>query len=251
MSRGTSETTTSRPGTHRPLRHHQREHRLARRNGVDSRVRRLVRSHRESQTQMAAELHDTVVQALVAVHLWLESAIDDESLPPQSRWDMTELLVGVDEAIIAGRALLEGLKPDASAVERLGDAIREQVENASRTAGLDARVDVSGDLEEAPADVKNALYRMVRESLLNVLRHAGASRVSVRLSRSDDALEAEIEDDGKGFDTAILAANEGNFGLSSFRERAELMGGRTEVRSQPSRGTRVMVSLPLENRVRT
>lgn len=90
--------------------------------------------------------------------------------------------------------------------------------------------------------VKEALYRVTQEALQNVLRHARASQVSVRLANDDQGLVWEVRDDGQGFDPS------GNFpghvGLRSMRERVELVGGLWEVESAPGRGVSLRAHIP-------
>lgn len=91
--------------------------------------------------------------------------------------------------------------------------------------------------------------RIVQETLANVRKHAGASRVCVRLAETSEALEAMVEDNGPGFDLrrARSAANGigPHFGLATMRERAESIGGTLEIASAPGQGTRVQVRIPV------
>src|SRR5207237_7851912 len=118
-----------------------------------------------------------------------------------------------------------GLVP---ALERLTETFAEQTQIAVHLeAGL-------GD-ERLPAEVETALYRIVQESLTNVVKHARARRVSILLRRKPNSITAVVEDDGRGFDPT--EASEGGFGLVGMRERVALVDGRLQVESSQSSGT--------------
>ena len=95
-----------------------------------------------------------------------------------------------------------------------------------------------------PPSVEAALYRICQEALTNVARHAGAERATVRLVATPDRVRLAVEDDGSGFDAAGVP--EERHGIVGMRERAEVLGGTLEVRSEPGEGTRIEVTAPLE-----
>jgi signal transduction histidine kinase len=95
-----------------------------------------------------------------------------------------------------------------------------------------------------PPSVEAALYRICQEALTNVARHAGAERAAVRLVATPDRVRLVVEDDGRGFDAAGVP--EDRHGIVGMRERAEVLGGTLEVRSEPGEGTRIEVTAPLE-----
>jgi signal transduction histidine kinase len=112
---------------------------------------------------------------------------------------------------------------------------------AARQAGLDATLETEGELAGLPPGVDLAVYRIVQESLTNVRRHAGATRVTVRLVRGADGLEVEVADDGSG----PGSAPEGGHGLVGMRERAALYGGSLATYAVPGGGFGVRVHLPV------
>ena len=126
-----------------------------------------------------------------------------------------------------------GLVP---AIERLRDIVEEQGEIS---------VDVQSELSDArlPARCETALYRIAQEAFTNVLKHAGASRVTVTLSRRDDTVTLVVHDDGKGFDPASV--RDGSLGLVGMRERVALLGGRLTIDSSEGAGTMVKAEVPV------
>jgi len=99
-------------------------------------------------------------------------------------------------------------------------------------------------------EVETTLYRITREALANVFRHARARRVSVLLERRPEQISLIIEDDGRGFEAAAMLrapASAGKLGLLSMQERATLAGGSVQIESSPGAGTTLFVRLPLGN----
>jgi two-component system sensor histidine kinase UhpB len=97
-------------------------------------------------------------------------------------------------------------------------------------------------------DVAIACFRMVQEALTNVVRHARAQHVRIELAHTDGILELIVRDDGIGFNvtkTLEQAAGRGHLGLLGMKERAQILGGSLEIDSEPGRGTRVRISLPV------
>jgi signal transduction histidine kinase len=101
-----------------------------------------------------------------------------------------------------------------------------------------------GPLPELPAPVQTAIYRLVQESLHNATRHSSASTVNLSLKAADGQIRLFVEDNGVGFDVPAAFAKPNAFGLTGMKERAALLGGDFQVRSQPGKGTRIEVRLP-------
>ncbi len=127
-----------------------------------------------------------------------------------------------------------GLVP---ALERLRDTVSEQ---------SDLSVDVHSDLadQRLPTETETALYRIVQEALTNVLKHAEATRVTVRLSQRDRSVGLIVQDDGAGFDPQ--AVRDGGLGLTGMQERVALLGGRLVVESSEGAGTMLRAEVPVQ-----
>ena len=126
-----------------------------------------------------------------------------------------------------------GLVP---AVTRLTDTFREQT-------GMHVELEARLSEERLPPEVETALYRIVQEALTNVVKHSGATRVSVLLTERDHAVAAMVEDDGMGFE--IDRVREDGLGLVGMRERIGLVGGRLQVESSAGAGTTVVAEVPV------
>jgi two-component system NarL family sensor kinase len=137
----------------------------------------------------------------------------------------------------------------ASPLEDLGLALalRNLVTSTAARAGLEPDLHIEPRLGSLSPDIEQAVYRIAQEALVNVVNHANAQHLTVQLGRFDARLTLTVSDDGSGF-AAPHATDENNgrahrLGIQGMRERAELVGGRLEVESQPGQGTIVMFSV--------
>jgi signal transduction histidine kinase len=196
---------------------------------------------RERQ-RLARDLHDAVSQTLFSVSLIAEVLPRIfERDPEQGRARLEELRQLTRGALAEMRTLLLELRPAALAEANLPDLLKQLAEAVVGRARIPVDVEAAEACLDIPTDVRIALYRIAQEALNNVVKHAGATKASVRLDCTDQGLELTVEDDGSGFSET---AGVGKLGLSIMRERAEAVGARIEVTSQPGRGTSVRVAWP-------
>src|SRR5262249_43170058 len=141
------------------------------------------------------------------------------------------------------RRLAVALRPSAlddfglvTAVERLAQSFGEQ---SGLLVDFEARIRA----ERLPREVETTLYRIVQEALTNIAKHPGATRVSVLLTESNDAIYAVVEDDGSGFDASTRS--NGGLGLVGMEERVELVGGRLRIESSAESGTTLRAEVPV------
>jgi signal transduction histidine kinase len=144
-----------------------------------------------------------------------------------------------------GRSAIRGLRSAGSG----GDDLRSALAGAARDLAVEetARiaVTVGGSPQAVHPFVRDEVYRVGREALVNAIRHAQARTIDVALDYRPDALVLTVSDDGIGIDEEVVAAGrEGHWGLSGMRERADSVGGRLSVRSRAGAGTQVELSIP-------
>ncbi|HLN17940.1 MAG TPA: histidine kinase [Acidimicrobiales bacterium] len=203
-------------------------------------TRRLMRAQEDERRRIAADIHDDSLQALLAVGLKLQllrRKVDDA--------EVVELVAELEKAVAeAGsrlRHLLFDLRPPS--LERggvavaLGDLAHELLAPADISWRLEGRITT-----EPPEPVKTVLYRIAREALTNIVKHAGATTVTAAIRGRRGGVLLRVEDDGAGFDAA--AAPSGHYGLAQMREQAELAAGWLQVRSSPGEGTLLELWLP-------
>jgi signal transduction histidine kinase len=206
-------------------------------------LRRVVEGQELERRRLARELHDETGQALTSILLGLK-ALEERSKDPASRAATEELRELVVSTLRDVRRLAVELRPSAlddfglvAALERLAESFAEQT-----GISVDFQTALAG--ERLPEEVETALYRIVQESLTNVVKHAQARRVSILLARKDGAVKAVVEDDGQGFDPA--EQTDDGYGLMGMRERLALLGGRLEVESGHDGGTTIAAEVPVQ-----
>jgi signal transduction histidine kinase len=200
-------------------------------------------SARETETRRISYLlHDDVVQQLTALQLRLELAGMKNAMP-----QLGALAHDTAQVIASIRGLLTELHPQILESQGLGPAV-DVVAETLRGRGID--VHVQPFPQRLPIELEALAYRLVQESLTNVLEHSGATRAEVELLLADGLLRVQIRDNGHGFDPAAVADAErkGAVGLYVARERAELVGGRFFVRSRVGDGTSIAFELPIDDR---
>lgn len=199
--------------------------------------------------RIGRDLHDGVIQGLYAVGLSLEDVerLVTES-PPEAVARVDAAIDAIHRSIADIREFVIGLRPSmtgaglASGIAALADGTR-----LTTTIDVETRIIASAaDLSKIDDEVRHDLLHVVREALSNVARHARASRVDVEITRVDEGLRLLIADNGIGFDPAALAEG-GHHGLVNLRERAAAAGGRLEIDSQPGRGARLVITIPIED----
>ncbi len=195
------------------------------------------------RARLARELHDSVTQSLYSVTLFAEAAASLLAAGDYSTaaGHLAELRDTAQEALGEMRLLIFELRPPALEQKGLSAALQERLDAVEARGGMKSELHVDGQ-EQLPLDVQQELYHIAQETLNNVLKHAHAGRVRVRLRYAEGCVHLEIEDDGAGFDPAHVGR--GGMGLDGMRERAARIGAQLAVESTPGQGTRVTVHAP-------
>jgi signal transduction histidine kinase len=223
------------------------EHRQRRRSEVAAHELsgRLINAQEEERVRLARELHDDVTQRLAS--LAIDAGREERTLSGSAGGTtirtMREGLIRLSEDV---HALSYRLHP--SILEDLGliEALKAECERFSRTCSIRLEADPGNIPERLPNEVALCLFRIAQEGLRNIVRHARASRVQVRLGRIDGGLQLVVRDDGAGFDHAQDRSRT-RLGHASMRQRALLLGGRVEIDSSPGQGTTIRAWVPLKD----
>ncbi len=199
-----------------------------------------VNVQEQERFHIASEIHDELLQSLVATSYFVESldAPDQETSGRKTR-----LVAALNDAVAHGRELIQNVRPLELSDFDLVDSIGETAERRIDSRSTRIEYEHPDKLPKLDFPVKTGALRVVQEALVNVSRHSQASHVFVRISSDGGELEIVVRDDGVGFDAA--AAGDGHLGLQTMRGRAELVGGRVEVVSEPGEGTLVRAVFPL------
>jgi PAS domain S-box-containing protein len=207
----------------------------------------LMQVQETERQQLARDLHDEIGQALTAVMINLQS-LSQRQDPAGQAPEMRDSLSIVQSLVQHVRDLCLDLRP--SILDDLGliPALRWYVTRQAARAGWALDFQTDDEIPALPESVQVACFRIAQEALTNVMRHAGAQRVSVSLRRSADRLDLEIRDDGVGIDLdrrRTTAGHAGGLGLIGMQERARFAGGEWTIESTPGHGTTVRARLPI------
>jgi len=195
----------------------------------------------QERERMARELHDTLAQGLAGLILQLEAADSHLETGNSERAQavVQQAMGRARMTLHEARRAIQALRPMALEQGNLIDALGREVDQFVADTGTHATFEVEGGLFDVPPDLAQDALRIVQESLTNVAHHAQASRVRVRVTRSEGAYQVVIQDDGVGFDLNDELEQPGRFGIAGMRERAQHMGAILHVASAPGEGTRI------------
>ncbi len=210
-------------------------------------VGRLITAQEEERRHVAYEVHDGLTQVAVAAYQHLQAFAAEH---PSETFGDSEMLERslelIQQTVQEARRVIANLRPTALDDFGLATAIRLQVE-ALQGEGWNMKYRSNLEGERLPMEIETALYRITQEALTNVRKHAQTTTVDIELERLNDAIRLQVRDNGKGFDaTASFDGGLGErVGLSSMRERIELVGGILQIQSEEGAGSSVIARVPL------
>lgn len=207
-------------------------------------VEQVIATQEAERRRMAGDIHDGISQRLVTLSYFLDAASHAVGDPAEVAEQLAHARELLELALDEARLAIGGLRPPV--LDDLGLA-----GGLASLARSMPQIETEVDLDEhrLPEHVEIALYRIAQECLQNIVKHARASSATLRFAVLGDDAQLEVADDGIGFDTSAIAEPEhvgmSGYGMQSMVERAELVGGRVQVRSRPGEGTTVTVTVPL------
>ena len=204
---------------------------------------RLVLSREEERRRIRRDLHDGLGPTLASTAMQLETARQLIYSKPDEGAEILQTLEQKMTATLTEiRALVHDLYP--TAIDQLGlvEALRTELKSFE-TPDLSLKLEIWGKLDDLPAAVEVAVYRIIMEAVHNVKKHASASVCEVRLEREPHLLHVIVQDNGAGFENAYGTG----LGLTSIRERAEELGGTAQFKTVQTTGTKVVVKLPIKS----
>ncbi len=209
---------------------------------------KLVRAQEEERRALSRELHDEAGQSFSAIQLEAENLLD-EPLSPKVAVRLDSIRQLAEGGLAAARNLALLLRPSMLDDFGLVPALNWQARETAKRTGLRVHVSAMEMPDNLPEEHKTCIYRVVQEALNNATRHAQAGAVQVGLQRTAGLIDLTIQDDGTGFDAERVRG----LGLLGMEERIHHLGGAFSIDSQPGRGTKLNIQLPiadLENEVR-
>ncbi|MCU1234680.1 MAG: histidine kinase, partial [Candidatus Solibacter sp.] len=221
-------------------------HEAIERARMQTELRRLEaearRAEEEERRRIGRDLHDETGQSLVWLRLHLEML--ERKAPATMLPELAQAREVTGRAVEDLRRTIAALSP--AVVERLGLAAALRHLVARFRKQHPARVDlrIQDGAQGISVEGQEVIYRVAQESLQNVLKHSGSSRVKLLLRSADMSIRLSIQDDGTGFSPSTAAAKPMSFGLAGMRDRAALLGGTLEVSSAPGKGAKILLEIP-------
>jgi signal transduction histidine kinase len=211
------------------------------------RIQAVKAAMAEERSRLARDLHDSVSQAIYGIVLGSRTLqqLTAAGAPADEQQDqVVEYILNLaGAALVEIRALIFELRPESLQQEGVLAAIRKQCDVLERRYGLKINQHFMTYEPEIPLEMKEMIYRIAIEATHNVVKHANAKTIWVRLEPAADCLRLQIIDDGMGFNTDQVLP--GRLGLKTMQERAAKFNGRLTLVSAPGAGTEVCLELPL------
>jgi signal transduction histidine kinase len=216
-------------------------------------LERVITAQEEERRRIARELHDETSQSLASLVVGLKAAEKAMPIDPShSQEIMAGLRSSVSQTVKEVQNIIYDLRPTLLDDLGLIPALYWYTESRLKEQGVEVELNIEGRPKRLPPEVETTLFRITQEAVTNVVRHARASQVWLKLKIDTDAASIRVRDDGRGFQVRYPANNlngQNGFGLLGIQERASLLGGKFEVRSTPGEGTDLLVWIPVSRRV--
>jgi len=197
------------------------------------------------RVRIAQELHDTLLQGFLSASMQLHVVVENLPLDSPARAPLGHIQRLVGQVIEEGRDAVRGLRSDSGQSPDLEQAFSRIRQELSVEGPGRFRVVVEGRPRPLHPLIRDEVYRIGHEALVNAFRHSNANSIEVEVEYLDRRLRLLVSDDGDGIDAAVLrSGREGHWGLSGMRERAEKIGAEFKVRSRAAAGTEVELSVP-------
>jgi signal transduction histidine kinase len=216
-------------------------------------LQHALTAQEEERKRIARELHDETSQALTSLTLNLQAAITKAETDGIVATDFIGKLQKIQSLTVHTQTeiskLMKELRPTLLDELGLPAAISRYAKDSLESLGTKVLTEFEGVAERLPTEVEVTLFRISQGMIGNILEHAEAKNVSIKLECNTSECVLDIKDDGKGFDVSkITRVDKGGrgAGLFTMKERARLVGGRCSIKSRPGKGTRIVVKVPLK-----
>jgi len=204
----------------------------------------IIEAEENDRMRIAGDLHDGVGQLLSATRMNLDTLLGEGSNNSKAWHELATKTLGmVDDGCREVRSIAHQMMPNVLLKRGLMAALRDMADQLDspalkvslETAGIDRRLD---------SNIELVLYRVIEESVTNVLKHAGANQLYIQLVKDDNEISVTIEDNGAGFNS-LRGEKIVNKGLKNINNRVEYLKGTVEISSAPGKGTLIAIIIPL------
>lgn len=219
-------------------------------NQLRSLASRLNKAEQKEQNRLASELHDNLGQLLTLCKIKVHNIKKNSNLPDVTD-EVNDLFELIDDALTYTRELTSDLKPPPSLSKEDFSEILDWIIKKMEKHNLNVIIEDDNKPKPLDEEVRIPLHQSVKELLFNVIKHSGENEAHVTISREGEMMKVTVEDHGKGFNMKgeePVLTDEGGFGLFNIRERMDFIGGKFEIFSEPSDGTKAILYAPLKEK---
>ena len=201
----------------------------------------------EERVALARDMHDTLLQGFTGITLQLRALLKGA---PKETHQMHSILEAIEaeatRSVREARRAVGDMRGNEPGTADLVTALQELVQRESGRTSAHLCWKLEGEPRELPGHVAESVFRIGREALRNAIRHANATCVELSLSIAHSSLHLRVTDNGRGFEiTPEIARRRGHWGLVGMQERAERLGGKWKVNSEPGRGAAISIEIPV------
>lgn len=207
----------------------------------------LLKSQLEMQEEtfnrISQEIHDNVgqIMSLAKVQVNIMTELND-----MNKDMLNDVKLNIGKAMTDLRDIARSLSSDRIRSIGVHTAALSEAERLNKSGIIHIDVEVEGQERKMQEDKKLILFRIIQESIQNIIKHAKASETRIRFTYNADEVETIIRDNGRGFDISEAITRSSGLGLSNIRTRATLAGGRSKIESGPETGTTIIINMPYE-----
>ncbi len=214
-------------------------------------LNRMTQLQEAERARIARDMHDSTTQLILggvyATQAALQGLEKNNLVSAKENMEMVRLFLRQVEGEI--RETIRNLRPVVLDAKGISPAIKQYAEDFSDLTGVSCSFELTGEPAELSDDKELAVYRIIQEAMQNILTHANAKTVTVRIDYSPQRMQVFVADDGLGFDiSAISEKPADHFGLIGMRERAESIGASIKIVTHPGEGTQVVLDVPIPHR---
>lgn len=216
-------------------------------NKLLEQARRHIAVREAERAAIARELHDKFGQYLTVMEMELDAISKGNEITPVLRARLSKMKDLTISAYGDMNNMARGIHPNSLQGQSLSDACERLAQDWSERSRLSFDLHLSLGACALESSVADTIYRVLQEAVINVVKHANASRVGVILRSSRHEVVLAVEDDGEGFELQMDADQISlpQLGISGMRERLDLVGGTLEIETNPGRGTTLLIRVPL------
>lgn len=214
----------------------------------DKATQSILAAEENERKRIASDLHDGLGQLLTAARFNLNGLSDNlRSLPQAEQQILAKAMSLVDESCREVRNVSHNIMPNALIKSGLGNAVKDFIDKIENKQ-LQVDLSTAGINEKIEANTEAVVYRIIQECVNNTIKHSGASKLHISIIHDEDGLNITIEDNGKGFDPAILLQEKG-IGMKNIKTRTAYLKGTLDIDSRPDKGTLIAIHIPNKQRV--